>query len=167
MVCRYDISGQLINTISYKNNIYKYCLSPRFITENYNGDAVFSSSPVVKLTGRDDKHRFFKEVLLQTDILFLLRQKLSVLMLCQTYLHVMKQMIDKGGHFLSFLLRKLHPEIISSPHTPYSLCYDNHRHLLFVWALTHDEVSVYRYINRDFTLLGKYTSRIIIYCFKY
>ena len=174
MVCRYDNSGQLINTISYNNNIYRYSLSPRFIIENHNGDVVFSSSSVVKVTGRDDKHRFIYRgppsnkypISLTPEAVCV--DALSNILVCDEDTKSI-QIIDKDGNFLSFLLRKLHPDIqIISPHTPYSLCYDNHRHLLFVGAWAHvDEVSVYRYINRDFTLLGKYTSRLIFYCFKY
>jgi hypothetical protein len=60
-------------------------------------------------------------------------------------------MIDKDGDFLSLLLTPQH-----GIYRPYSVDCDDKTHLLWVGSGDNNTVCVYKYIQRRYSLAGKY-----------
>lgn len=153
-VMRYDSNGQNAQTIPHGEKPYASYRRPKFITENTNGDVVISDFNSVVVTSRKGIHRFsypedceessLSPVGICTDALS------HILVYCDITQTV--QMLDKDGQFLSHLLTNHSPGISS----PRSLCYDFKTHRLLFGALTRNELSFYRYIDRSSELIGKF-----------
>ncbi|XP_056007533.1 uncharacterized protein LOC125666241 isoform X2 [Ostrea edulis] len=148
-VTRYNSSGQHILTIEHDNTGHTLYSVPYYITENNNGDIIVSdlSRDAVVVTERGGRHRFsytgppsgssLRPLGICTDAL-------SHILVCNWNTHTV-QMIDKDGHFLSLLLTRQH-----GINRPRSLNYDDKTHLL--WVGSYNTVSVYRYLQRRYSL---------------
>ncbi|XP_056007514.1 uncharacterized protein LOC130050808 [Ostrea edulis] len=154
-VTRYNSSGQHILTIEHDNAGHTLYNGPRYITENKNGDIIVSDwinvnrGGAVVVTERGGRHRFSYTGPPSGSSLAPLgicTDALSNILVCDNKTHTV-QMIDKDGHFLSLLLTRQH-----GINYPYSLNYDDKTHLLWVGSLYSNTVSVYRYLQRRYSL---------------
>ncbi|XP_056007516.1 uncharacterized protein LOC125666246 [Ostrea edulis] len=151
-VTRYNSSGQHILTIEHDNTGHTLYSQPLYITENNNGDIIVSDyinskRGAVVVTERGGRHRFsYTEPPSGSSLrpLGICTDALSHILVCDYYT---VQMIDKDGHFLSLLLTQQHGINI-----PYSLNYDDKTHLLWVGSWDTNTVSVYRYLQRRYSL---------------
>ncbi|XP_056013390.1 uncharacterized protein LOC125657375 [Ostrea edulis] len=149
-VTRYNSSGQHILTIEHDNRGHTLYSCPLCITENNNGDIIVSdwSRGAVVVTKRGGRHRFsytgppsgssLRPCGICTDAL-------SHILVYDYYTNTV-QMIDKDGHFLSLLLTQ------HGINRPWSLNYDDKTHLLWVGSGNTNTVSVYRYLQRRYSL---------------
>lgn len=112
MVARYNLNGQLKQTVQHDVKGFRQYNMPNYITENNNGDIVVSElnfdfvSGVVVVTDREGRHRFsytgsssgsgLQPLGLCTDVL-------SHILVCDGKTDTV-QMLDRDGHFLSHLL---------------------------------------------------------------
>ncbi|XP_056016075.1 uncharacterized protein LOC125677337 isoform X1 [Ostrea edulis] len=148
-VTRYNSSGQHILTIEHDNTGHRLYSEPYYITENKNGDVIVSDRLRVVVTERRGRHRFSYtgppsgSSLLPCGIC---TDALSHILVCDSNTHTV-QMIDKDGHFLSLLLTQQH-----GINKPRSLNYDDKTHLLWVGSRWNNTVSVYRYLQRRYSL---------------
>ncbi|XP_056007574.1 uncharacterized protein LOC130050824 [Ostrea edulis] len=150
-VTRYNSSGQHILTIEHDNTGHTLYSQPLYITENNNGDIIVSDyinskRGAVVVTERGGRHRFsYTEPPSGSSLrpLGICTDALSHILVCDYYT---VQMIDKDGHFLSLLLTQHGINI------PYSLNYDDKTHLLWVGSWDTNTVSVYRYLQRRYSL---------------
>ncbi|XP_056007448.1 uncharacterized protein LOC125653150 isoform X2 [Ostrea edulis] len=149
-VTRYNSSGQHILTIEHDNTGHTLYSVPLYITENNNGDIIVSdwSRHAVAVTERGGRHRFSytgPPSGSSLNPLGICTDALSHILVCDGNTDTV-QMIDKDGHFLSLLLI---PHGINQPH---SLNYDDKTHLLWVGSWYTNTVSVYRYLQRRYSL---------------
>ncbi|XP_056003836.1 uncharacterized protein LOC130046518 isoform X3 [Ostrea edulis] len=149
-VTRYNSSGQHILTIQHDNKRQTPYSDPHYITENNNGDIIVSDLlRGVVVTERGGRHRFSYtgppsgSSLLPRGIC---TDALSHILVCDDNTDTV-QMIDKDGHFLSLLLTRQH-----RINRPRSLNYDDKTHLLWVGSWYTNTVSVYRYLQRRYSL---------------
>ncbi|XP_056003831.1 uncharacterized protein LOC125662105 [Ostrea edulis] len=150
-VTRYNSSGQHILTIQHDNKRHTMYSAPFYITENTNGDIIVSDwrRGAVVVTERGGRHRFSYTGPPSGSSLNphgICTDALSHILVCD-YNTDTVQMIDKDGHFLSLLLTRQHG--INKPH---SLNYDDKTHLLWVGSYLTNTVSVYRYLQRRYSL---------------
>ncbi|XP_056003829.1 uncharacterized protein LOC125667654 [Ostrea edulis] len=153
-VTRYNSSGQHILTIQHDNKRHTLYSDPLYITENTNSDIIVSdwityNRGAVVVTECGGRHRFsytgppsgssLNPVGICTDAL-------SHILVCDVNTNTV-QMIDKDGHFLSLLLTPQHGR-----NRPWSLNYDDKTHLLWVGSVKTNTVSVYRYLQRRYSL---------------
>ena len=180
-VTRYSSTGEL----TYESTDHSLYCHPQYITENNNGDVVVSDDErhAVVVTSQSGKHRFsyqghpsnagLKPNGICTDAL-------SHILVCDDKTYSV-QLIDKNGQFLSKLLTNQSPGISrfnigsntdsdspdflnklladiseKNPSGIISLSYDFNSHLLWVASGWDNTASVYRYINRNRELIGKY-----------
>ncbi|XP_078311661.1 uncharacterized protein LOC111135302 isoform X3 [Crassostrea virginica] len=154
-VMRYDNTGKHKQTIPHDDNTpHDLYMSPRYITENNNGDVVVSDwfRGAVVVTSGEGVHRFSytgppsgSGLLPQgicTDVM-------SHILVSDHSYHSTVQMLDRDGHFLSYLLTRQSPGIHGPP---YGLSYDVTNHVLCVGSDYNNTLSVYRYINRHLAL---------------
>ncbi|XP_056007497.1 E3 ubiquitin-protein ligase TRIM71-like [Ostrea edulis] len=153
-VTRYNSSGQHILTIEHDNTGHTLYSYPLYITENNNGDIIVSdwiinyNHGAVVVTERGGRHRLsYTEPPSGSSLvpLGICTDALSHILVCDLNTHTV-QMIDKDGHFLSLLL------IPHGINYPYSLNYDDKTHLLWVGSWDTNTVSVYRYLQRRYSL---------------
>nr|XP_034321245.1 uncharacterized protein LOC117687931 isoform X2 [Crassostrea gigas] len=144
-VIRYNNLGEEIQEIQHNeigSDIYS---TPRYITENINGDVVVSDSTgAVVVTDREGRHRFsYKGHPPESKLspLGICTDTLSHILVCDELTHAI-QIIDKDGHFLSNLLIK--PSGIVSPSC---LCYDVNADLLWVGSDVNYSVCLYKYLS--------------------
>jgi hypothetical protein len=128
---------------------------PSYIIENRNGDIIVSDHGcrAVVVTDRGGGHRFSytgPPSRLQLSPDGICTDAMSHILVCDDNTHTV-QMIDKDGHFLSLLLT---PQC--GINLPYSLDYDDKTHLLWVGSWKNDTVRAYRYIQRRYSIIGKY-----------
>ncbi|XP_056008401.1 uncharacterized protein LOC125665717 [Ostrea edulis] len=153
-VTLYNSSGQHILTIQHHNTGHTLYSHPLYITENKNGDIIVSDwikymRGVVVVTERGGRHRFSYTGPPSGSSLHprgICTDALSHILVCDYNTHTV-QMIDKDGHFLSLLLTPQHG--INSPR---GLNYDDKAHLLWVGSEYTNTVSVYRYLQRRYSL---------------
>ncbi|XP_056004125.1 uncharacterized protein LOC125661048 [Ostrea edulis] len=148
-VTRYTSSGQRILTIQDGNKRNTLYSKPCYITENKNGDVIVSNLDRVVVTERGGRHRFSYKGPPSGSSLYargICTDALSHILVCDRKTDTV-QMIDKDGHFLSLLLTPQHG--INRPH---SLNYDDKTHLLRVGSRYTNTVSVYRYLQRRYSL---------------
>lgn len=152
-VMRYNQTGQLIDTMQQSNTGNGLFKDPRYIAENNNGDiAVSDSETVVIVTDRGGTHRFsytghpLGSKLMPRGIC---TDALSHILVCDQITDTV-QMIDRDGHFLSFLLTRP-PGIL----TPLSLSYDVYSHHLWVGSQFNNFVGVYKYITQLHNVIGR------------
>ncbi|XP_056007569.1 uncharacterized protein LOC125666209 isoform X1 [Ostrea edulis] len=153
-VTRYNSSGQHILTIQHHNTGHTLYSRPYYITENNNGDIIVSDwikykRGAVVVTERGGRHRFSYTGPPSGSSLRprgICTDALSHILVCDFNTHTV-QMIDKDGHFLSLLLTRQH-----GINTPRSLNYDDKTHLLWVGSYITNTVSVYRYLQRRYSL---------------
>ncbi|XP_048747642.2 E3 ubiquitin-protein ligase TRIM71-like [Ostrea edulis] len=150
-VTRYTSTGQHILTIEHDNEGHMLYSYPDYITENKNGDIIVSDYDrrAVVVTERVGRHRFsytgppsgssLRPCGICTDAL-------SHILVCDLNTHTV-QMIDKDGQFLFLLLTRQH-----GIYRPFSLDYDDKTNLLWVGSQGTTTVSVYRYIQRRYSL---------------
>ncbi|XP_056007542.1 uncharacterized protein LOC125666247 [Ostrea edulis] len=151
-VTRYSSSGKHILTIEHDNTGHMLYCGPLYITENKNGDIIVSDlidykRGAVVVTEREGRHRFSYTGPPSGSSLNprgICTDALSHILVCDDNTHTV-QMIDKDGHFLSLLLTPQH-----GIHTPRSLNFDDKTHLL--WVGSYNTVSVYRYLQRRYSL---------------
>ncbi|XP_056006941.1 uncharacterized protein LOC130050720 [Ostrea edulis] len=152
-VTRYNSSGQHILTIQHDNTGHTMYSRPRYITENNNGDIIVSewitiNRGAVVGTERGGRHRFSytgPPSGSSLDPRGICTDALSHILVCDVKTDTV-QIIDKDGHFLSLLLTQ------HGINKPFSLNYDDKTHLLWVGSLTTNTVSVYRYLQRRYSL---------------
>ncbi|XP_022311745.1 uncharacterized protein LOC111116982 isoform X2 [Crassostrea virginica] len=162
-VMRYNVSCQPTQTIPQHNTPNNLYQSPRFITENNNGDVVVSDSArrAVVVTSRKGIHRFsykgprssgprLSPRGICTDVM-------SHILLCDGITNTV-QMLSKDGKLLKYLLTDQSPGI--SYYAPYGLSYDFNTHCLWVESesprdANESTLSVYRYINRHPAILDQ------------
>ncbi|XP_056003830.1 uncharacterized protein LOC125672861 [Ostrea edulis] len=152
-VTRYNSSGQHILTIQHDNEHHTVYSEPYYITENNNGDIIVSdlikyNRGAVVVTERGGRHRFSYTGPPSGSSLYPLgicTDALSHILVCDGNTDTV-QMIDKDGHFLSLLLTEHGINI------PHSLNYDDKTHLLWVGSEYPNTVSVYRYLQRRYSL---------------
>lgn len=152
-VIRYNNLGEEIQEIQHNeigSDIYS---TPRYITENINGDVVVSDSTgAVVVTYREGRHRFsYKGHPPESKLspLGICTDTLSHILVCDELTHAV-QILDKDGNFLSNLLIK--PSGIVSPSC---LCYDVNADLLWVGSDVNYSVCLYKYISKLDLLTGK------------
>ncbi|XP_056003848.1 uncharacterized protein LOC130049808 [Ostrea edulis] len=153
-VTRYNSSGQHILTIQHDNKHHTVYSVPRYITENTNGDIIVSdwiiyNCGAVVVTERGGRHRFSytgPPSGSSLDPHGICTDALSHI-LVYDYNTYTVQMIDKDGHFLSLLLTPQH-----GINFPLGLNYDDKTHLLWVGSFDTNTVSVYRYLQRRYSL---------------
>ncbi|XP_056007394.1 uncharacterized protein LOC125666144 isoform X4 [Ostrea edulis] len=153
-VTRYNSSGQHILTIEHDHTGHTLYSYPLFITENNNGDIIVShwnnyNRGAVVVTERGGRHRFSytgPPSGSSLDPLGICTDALSHILVCDHNTYTV-QMIDKDGHFLSLLLTQQH-----GINRPRSLNYDDKTHLLWVGSFNTNTVSVYRYLQRRYSL---------------
>ncbi|XP_056018198.1 uncharacterized protein LOC125682793 [Ostrea edulis] len=150
-VTRYNSSGQHILTIQHDNKRQTLYSDPHYITENTNGDIIVSDSSrgAVVVTERGGRHRFSYTGPPSGSSLNPWRictDALSHILVYDRNTNTV-QMIDKDGHFLSLLLTPQHGINI-----PRGLNYDDKTHLLWVGSDNTNTVSVYRYLQRRYSL---------------
>lgn len=134
--------------------------TPKFITENNNGDVVISAlnrsshedeSGAVIVTDQSGKSRFIYRGNSRRSELQprgICTDALLHILVCDLKTHSV-QMLDKDGKFLSHLL--IRPPGIF---TPSSLFYDSKTHHIWVGSITNNTVCVYRYLTRPDNLAG-------------
>ncbi|XP_056016078.1 uncharacterized protein LOC125677337 isoform X2 [Ostrea edulis] len=153
-VTRYNSSGQHILTIEHDNTGHTLYREPLYITDNKNGDIIVSDlSHGVVVTERGGRHRFSytgPPPGSSLDPQGICTDALSHILVCDDNTDTV-QMIDKDGHFLSLLLTRQH-----GIKYPRSLNYDDKTHLLWVGSWRTNKMSVYRFIQRRYSLTGKY-----------
>ncbi|XP_056003833.1 uncharacterized protein LOC130046518 isoform X1 [Ostrea edulis] len=147
-VTRYNSSGQHILTIQHDNKRHTMYSEPLYITENTNGDIIVSdwSRYAVVVTERGGRHRFSytgPSSGSSLDPRGICTDALSHILVCDHNTHTV-QMIDKDGHFLSLLQHRINK--------PWSLNYDDKTRLLWVGSQDTNTVSVYRYLQRRYSL---------------
>ncbi|XP_056007406.1 uncharacterized protein LOC125664516 [Ostrea edulis] len=153
-VTRYNSSGQHILTIEHDNTGHTLYNEPYCITENKNGDIIVSDwitlyCGAVVVTDRGGRHRFSytgPPSGSSLDPRGICTDALSHILVCDLNTRTV-QMIDKEGHFLSTLLIQQH-----GINEPYSLNYDDKTHFLWVGSYRTNTVSVYRYLQRRYSL---------------
>ncbi|XP_056003897.1 uncharacterized protein LOC125682758 [Ostrea edulis] len=150
-VTRYNSSGQHILTIQHDNKRQTLYSEPFYITENTNGDIIVSDGlrDAVVVTERGGRHRFSYTGPPSGSSLNpygICTDALSHILVCDLNTDTV-QMIDKDGHFLSLLLTPQH-----GINTPRGLNYDDKTHLLWVGSQYTNTVSVYRYLQRRYSL---------------
>ncbi|XP_056007452.1 uncharacterized protein LOC125653150 isoform X3 [Ostrea edulis] len=154
-VTRYNSSGQHILTIEHDNTGHTLYSYSHYITENNNGDIIVShwivndNRGVVVVTERGGRHRFSYTGPPSGSSLSpcgICTDALSHILVCDLDTNTV-QMIDKDGHFLSLLLTQQH-----GINEPRSLNYDDKTHLLWVASFNTNTVSVYRYLQRRYSL---------------
>jgi hypothetical protein len=127
---------------------------PCYVTENRNGDIIVSDwYRGVVVTNRGGRHRFSYAGPPSGSRLSprgICTDALSHILVCDFNTHTV-QMIDKDGHFLSLLLTQQH-----GIYKPWGLNYDDKTHLLWVGSQGSKVLYVYRYIQRIYSLTGKY-----------
>ena len=151
-VNRFNSSGQLIQTI-LKECFYSY---PHYVTENKNGDVVVSDRGKysVIVTGHGGSHRFtYKTNSPKAEAFFnnfcyydmltppygiCTDPLLNILVCVDKNVHI----IDKDGHFLSYLV-----DSFSAFELLKGLTYDFNCHLLWVGSLE-GNLSIYNHISR-------------------
>uniref|UniRef100_K1R5W4 Tripartite motif-containing protein 3 n=1 Tax=Magallana gigas TaxID=29159 RepID=K1R5W4_MAGGI len=145
-VNRFNQSGQQTLTIQHDSTgleLYRYA---NYITENNNGDVVVSDADgAIVVTDREGRHRFsytghpsgsgLDPRGICTDVL-------SHILVCDVTDDTV-HMLDKDGHFLSYLLTKSQDIDI-----PCSLSYDVNTHRLWVGSWYNNKVCVYRFTDR-------------------
>jgi hypothetical protein len=153
-VVRYSSTGHHILTIHQDKGqtLYSY---PRYITENRNGDIIVSDVNLNALvvTTCGGRHRFSYTGPSSGEELWprgICTDALSHILVCDGNSNTV-QIIDKDGHFLSLLLTQQH-----GIDRPGSLDYDDRTHLLWVGSDDANVVSLYRYIQRRYSLIGMY-----------
>jgi hypothetical protein len=143
-----------ILTIQNDNTGHMIYRDPIFITENKNSDIVVSDNGhrAVVVTERGGRHRFsYTGYPLGSSLRpwGICTDALSHILVCDVNSHTV-QMIDKDGHFLSFFLTRQH-----GIYGPRGLGYDDKTNLLWVGSC-YKTMCAYRYIQRRFSLTGKY-----------
>ena len=162
-VMRYD------NTCKRKQTIL-HNISPRYITENNNGDVLMSDMlnmmyGAVVVTSGEGVHRFSytgppsKSVLrplgICTDVM-------SHILVSDLVTETV-QMLDRDGQFLSYVLTRQTPGMY---YIPGGLSYDVTTHAVCVGSLDNNTMSVCRHINRHLHLAGKSHCVLLIKCNK-
>jgi hypothetical protein len=143
-----------VQTIQHDNTGHSMYGETGYITENRNGDIIVSDwlRRAVVVTERSGRHRFsytgppgsgLEPRGICTDTL-------SHILVCDVNIDTV-HMIDKDGHFLSLLLTKQH-----GIYKPWGLNYDDKTHLLWVGSYHNNIVFVYKYIQRRYSVVGKY-----------
>nr|XP_034305456.1 uncharacterized protein LOC105338987 [Crassostrea gigas]XP_034305458.1 uncharacterized protein LOC105338987 [Crassostrea gigas] len=148
-VTRYDQSGQPTHTIQCDNSRLELYREPHYITENNNGDVVVSDYAAIVVTGRGGRHRFTYSGHPSGSALRpcgICTDALSHILVCDVTTKTV-HMLNRDGHFLSFLLTNTQENGI-----PWSLSYDVNTHRLWVGSRYNNKVCVYRYIDRQGTL---------------
>jgi hypothetical protein len=149
-------SDQLHPVLSIQHNNTGHALYklPCYITENRNTDVIVSDEDRgVVVTERGGRHRFSYKGPPSGSGLSphgICTDALSHILVCDDNTDTV-HMIDKDGHFLSMLLTEQH-----GIYWAYSLNYDDKTHLLWVGSLDNNTVCAYRYIQRRYSLTGKY-----------
>jgi hypothetical protein len=142
-----------VQTVQHDNTGHSLYRLPGYITENKNGDIIVSDYyHGVVVTERGGRHRFSYTGPPSGSRLNprgICTDALSHILVCDVRTHTV-QMIDKDGHFLSLLLTQQH-----GIYRPNSMNYDDKTHLLWVKSYN-NTVCVYRYIQRRYSVTGKY-----------
>eukprot|EP00105_Crassostrea_gigas_P033965 XP_019918113.1 PREDICTED: uncharacterized protein LOC109617067 [Crassostrea gigas] len=161
-VTRYNLSGQLTQTIQHDNTGRRLYSFPIYITENNNGDVVvsdyddYTESGTVVVTALGGRHRFSytgHPSGSRIDPRGISTDALSHILVCD-YETKTVQMLDKDGQFLSYLLTKSQEMGV-----PCILSYDVNTHRLWVGSRDNNKVCVYRYITRQDALTDKHRPR--------
>lgn len=159
-IFRFNRKGLLTQSQYPKEKSKCFTSTPKFITENNNGDVVVSalnqSSPedksgAVVVTDQSGKTRFIYRGHSRRSELQprgICTDALSHILVCDLKTHSV-QMLNKDGKFLSYLL--IRPTGIF---TPSSLFYDSKTHHLWVGSIVKNTVCVYRYLSRPGYLAG-------------
>lgn len=150
-IIRYDRIGYLTQTIQHTVTGHALFTIPLFITENTNQDVVVSDTGRLVVTDRGGRLRFSYTGPPSGSQFFprgVCTDTLSHILVCDDNTNTV-QMVNKDGQFLMILLTEAH----NGMNTPLSLCFDNDAHLLWVGS-SDSTVSVYRYINQQFSLTG-------------
>nr|XP_022337252.1 uncharacterized protein LOC111133291 [Crassostrea virginica]XP_022337254.1 uncharacterized protein LOC111133291 [Crassostrea virginica]XP_022337255.1 uncharacterized protein LOC111133291 [Crassostrea virginica] len=152
-VMRYDNTGERKQTIPHNDNTpHDLYVRPCYITENNNGDVLVSDWDryAVVVTSGEGVHRFSYTGPPSGSRLMPLGICTDVMshILVSDWKTATVQMLDRDGHFLSYLLTTQSPGI----HGPFGLSYDVTNHVLWVGAGYNNTLSVYRYINRHLAL---------------
>ncbi|XP_048754436.2 uncharacterized protein LOC125665697 [Ostrea edulis] len=150
-VTRYNGTGKQILNIQHDNTGQVLYGSPIYITENNNGDVIVSDyiKDTVIGTCCSGRHRFsYKGRSVDPPLRprGICTDALSNILVCDEKTHTV-QMIDKDGQFMSLLLTHQH-----GINKPWGLDYDDKIHLLWVGSHNTNKVSVYRYIQRRYSL---------------
>lgn len=147
-VTRYNMNAKIIQTIQDSNKEQKLYRKPCYVIDNNNGDIVVSDTiNGVVVTEFGGRHRFSYRGHPSGSILWscgICTNVLSQILVCDKVTSSV-QMIDKDGQFLSHLL--IRPPGIFDP---YSLKYDVNSDCLWIGSGINNNVSVYRYVNREY-----------------
>ncbi|XP_078321076.1 uncharacterized protein LOC144621521 [Crassostrea virginica] len=152
-VVRYDHSGKYKQTIPHDDNTpHDLYQDPSFITENNNGDVLVSDLGSVVVTSGVGVHRFsyrgppsgsgLDPVGICTDVM-------SHILVSDWKTNTV-QMLDRDGHFLSYVLT--YRQTQGMHYRPWSLSYDVNTHAFWVGSYHNNTMSVCRYINRHLHL---------------
>ncbi|XP_061171134.1 tripartite motif-containing protein 2-like [Saccostrea echinata] len=150
-VNRFNSTGQHIQTIQYNNKGGRLFKTPRYITENHNGDVIVSDfldyiQGAVVVTERGGKYRFSytgPSSSSRLDPRGICTDAMSHILICD-WITSTVHILDKDGTFLS----QIHTQQQQSICKPRCLSYNDNTHLLWVGS-DDNRVCIYKYINRQ------------------
>ncbi|XP_062599272.1 uncharacterized protein LOC134260739 [Saccostrea cucullata] len=144
-VNRYNITGQYIQAIQHDNKGQRLYRGPKYIVENNNGDVIVSDFNQVVVTDDEGKYRFTYTGIPSGSLIprGICTDLLSHILVCDHNTNTL-HIIDKDGNLLSQILTRK-----QGLHTPYSVCYDNKTHFLWVGSWEDNTVCVYKYLTRE------------------
>lgn len=153
-IIRYNSIGQTTQKIQHDEMGCDIYSTPRYITENMNGDVVVSDSTgVLVVTDHKGRHRFsYKGQPPESKLspLGICTDALLHILVCDELTHAV-QVLDKDGQFLSNLLIK--PSDLVSPSC---LCYDFKTDLLCIGSNVNNSVCLYKYFTSQDAITGKF-----------
>ncbi|XP_078327698.1 uncharacterized protein LOC144623218 [Crassostrea virginica] len=153
-VMRYDNTGKRKQTIPHDDNTpLKVCELPLYITENNNGDVLVSDRDryAVVVTSGEGVHRFSYTGPPSGSRLWprgICTDVMSHILVSDWNTHTV-QMLDRDGHFLSYVFTRQTPGM---DYRPWSLNYDVTTNAVFVGSWENNTMSVCRHINRHLHL---------------
>lgn len=148
-VVRYNLAGEMTQTVQYDTIGKEMYLKPKYISENSNGDIVVCDTNAVVVTDRWRRHCFtytghpperFSPYGICID------EWSNILVSGYSPLKV--DVIEKNGQFITSLY-------INDTYIPWGLCYDMNTRRLFVGSYFDNIVRVFRYTNQKNILSNK------------
>lgn len=153
-IIRYNNIGEKTQEIQHDDMGCDIYFTPRYITENINGDVVVSDSTgVLVVTDHEGRHRFsYKGHPPESKLspLGICTDALLHILVCDELTHAV-QMLDKDVQFLSNLLIKPSDLVL-----PSCLCYDFKTDLLCVGSNVNNSMCLYKYLTSQDAITGKF-----------
>ncbi|XP_062569756.1 uncharacterized protein LOC134231802 [Saccostrea cucullata] len=144
---RYNSTVQPIQTVQYNISGKPLYDTPKYITENHNGDIVVSDKfNGVVVTDHKGKYRFTytgPPIISGSPYGTCVDVFLNILICCKKNKAI--YMINKDGDFLSSITAE---QLEGRMAEPFGLAYDNENHLVWMGSSNTSRLCVYRYIER-------------------